>query len=122
MTHTVAALLARNLLGVFGEPDARKRRAAIAEIWAQDGIFADAHGRHVGWQALDEAVEQLHAKFPGFVFSPIGPPQTFHEAGRQAWGHGPAGESPKITGEDVITVRDGRIASLYAFIDAPPTA
>ena len=87
----------------------------------EDGVFADPHGRYVGWQALDEAVEQLHARFPGFEFSPIGSPQTFYEVGRQAWGYGPSGQPPKVTGEDVITVRDGRIASLYAFIDAPPT-
>lgn len=65
------------------------------------------------------AVSQLHARFPGFVFTPIGVPQTFYDAGRLAWGHGPVGEPPKVTGLDVVSVRDGRIVALYAFIDTP---
>jgi hypothetical protein len=44
---------------------------------------------------------------------------SFYDVGRLAWGHGPVGEAPKVTGPDVITVRDGRIAALYAFIDTP---
>lgn len=119
MTDTIADLLTRNLFEVFGEPDADKRRAAIAEIWAEDGLFVDPHGRWIGRDALNEAVTELHALFPGFAFAALGAPQTFHEIGRLAWGHGPAGEPPAVTGLDVATVRNGRIASLYAFIDPP---
>jgi ketosteroid isomerase-like protein len=117
----VETLLSRNLVDVFGEPEALKRRVAIAEIWTNDGIFAEPHGRHVGQEALNEAVGQLHRRFPDFVFTAIGSPQAFYDVGRLAWGHGPAGEPPRVTGLDVITVRDGRIASLYTFIDSLPT-
>jgi SnoaL-like domain len=119
MNHKVETLLMRNLIDVFGERDRAKRRAAIAELWALDGIFADPHGRHVGYAALNDAVSKLHERFPGFVFTPIGSPQTFFDVGRQAWGHGPIGKPPKVTGIDVIIARRGRIAALYAFIDTP---
>ena len=119
MANTIENLLTRNLLEVFGERDTVKRRSAIAALWAEDGVFADPYGRYVGHTALNDAVSQLHARFPGFVFTPIGAPQSFYDVGRQAWGHGPVGEPPKITGLDVITVRDGRIVTLYAFIDTP---
>ena len=59
-------LLTRNLLEVFGEPDAGKRRGAIAALLAEDGVFTDPHGRYVGYAALNDAVSQLHARFPGF--------------------------------------------------------
>jgi hypothetical protein len=121
MTNIVETLLSRNLVDVFGEPDALKRRVAIAEIWTNNGVFAEPHGRHVGQEALSDAVGQLHKRFPGFVFTAIGSPQAFSDVGRLAWGHGPAGEPPKITGLDVITVHDGRIASLFTFIDSLPT-
>ena len=117
MADTIESLLTRNLLEVFGEGDAVKCRSAIAALWAEDGVFADPYGRYVGHGALDDAVSQLHARFPGFVFTPIGAPQSFYDVGRLAWGHGPVGEPPKVTGLDVITVRDGRIVTLYAFID-----
>ena len=119
MANTIENLLTRNLLEVFGEQDAAKRRSAIAALWHEDGVFADPHGRYVGYAALNGAVSQLHARFPGFVFRPTGAPQSFYDVGRLAWGHGPVGEPPKVTGLDVITVRDGRIVALYAFIDTP---
>ena len=121
MTNIVEMLLSRNLVDVFGEPDALKRRVAIAEIWTTNGVFAEPNNRRVGQEALSEAVGQVHKRFPGFVFAAIGTPQTFFDDGRLAWGHGPAGEPPKITGLDVITVHDGRIASLFTFIDSLPT-
>ena len=118
MANTIESLLTRNLLEVFGERDAVKRRSAIAALWEEDGVFADPYGRYVGHDALNDAVSQLHARFPGFVFTPSGAPQAFYDVGRLAWGHGPVGQHPKITGVDVVTVRDGRIVALYAFIDA----
>jgi hypothetical protein len=121
VTDTTEMLLSRNLFDVFSEPNALKRRAAIAEIWVDDGVFADPGGRHAGREALDQAVGQLHRRFPGFVFTAIGSPQAFHDVGRLAWGHGPAGEPPKVTGLDVISVREGRIATLYTFVDPLPT-
>ena len=119
MEHTVENLLLGNLLDVFGERDAAKRQSAIAALWAADGVFADPYGRYVGYAAINDAVSQLHKRFPGFVFTPIGSPQTFFDVGRLAWGHGPVGEPPKVTGLDVAIVRHGRIAALYAFIDTP---
>jgi SnoaL-like domain len=121
MANTIENLLMRNLFEVFGESDAVKRRSAIAALWAEDGLFVDPFGRYVGYAALNDAVSRLHAKFPGFVFAPTGAPQAFYDVGRQAWGHGPIGEPPKVTGLDVVTIRDGRIVVLYAFIDTPVT-
>jgi SnoaL-like domain len=121
VTNTIENLLTRNLFEVFGEPDVEKRRAVIAALWVDDGVFADPHGRYVGYAALNDAVSQLHARFPGFVFTPIGDPQVFYGVGRQAWGHGPVGEPPQITGLDVVIVEEGRIAALYAFVDMPLT-
>jgi SnoaL-like domain len=121
MPNRIENLLTRNLLEVFGESDAVKRRLAIAALWAEDGVFVDPFGSYVGYTALNEAVSQLHAKFPGFHFAPIGAPQAFYDVGRLAWGHGPVGGPPKVTGLDVVTVRDDRIAALYAFIDTLAT-
>jgi hypothetical protein len=119
MLNTTETLLTWNLLEVFGEHDALRRRQAIAALWTQDGVFVDPLGHYIGQAALNDAVSQLYKTFPDFVFTPIGAPQAFFNVGRQAWGHGPVGKPPKVTGVDVVTVRDGRIAALYAFIDPP---
>jgi hypothetical protein len=37
MSYSISNLLIRNLRDVFGENDPKRRRAAIDEIWAEDG-------------------------------------------------------------------------------------
>jgi hypothetical protein len=119
MSDTTEILLTKNLFEVFGERDAAKRRAAIAAIWAEDGIFIDPEGRFVGHEGVNQSIVQLHKMFPDFVFTAIGPPQAFHDIGRQAWGFGPPNKPPQVTGLDIATVKDGRIAALYTFIEGP---
>src|SRR6266404_931780 len=82
MAIKTETLLSRNLTEVFGEPDATKRKGVIAELWNGDGVFVDPFGRVVGRGAINESVSHLHQKFPGFVFTPIGSPEAFHDIGR----------------------------------------
>jgi hypothetical protein len=39
------------------------------------------------------------------------------QVGRLKWGFGLPGETPIVTGEDVVTVIDGKIETLLTFID-----
>jgi hypothetical protein len=120
MTQTVEALLRRNLHEVFGERDATRRRRTIHEIIGADIVFYDPHGKNTGRDALDAAAAALQASFPDFVFAEI-MVQGLEETGRLHWGFGPPGAPPKVTGLDVIVVRDGMIAALYTFLDPPKT-
>jgi hypothetical protein len=119
-SSTIEMLLKRNLRDVFGEHDQTRRRTAIAELFVEDVVFSDSHQRHVGREALDEAVAALHELLPGYVFKAIGAPQTLTDAGRLAWGFGPAEDPQRITGLDVIVVRGDRIAALHTFLDQLP--
>ena len=116
MSETIETLLRRNLHEVFGEHDAVRRRRAIDELIAEDCVFFDPEGHHVGREALDAAVAALQARFPDFVFAEI-MVQALEETGRLHWGFGPPGAPPRVTGLDVILVRDGMIAALYTFLD-----
>jgi hypothetical protein len=117
MPELIEDLLSRNLHEVFGERDAGRRRAAIRRLFTEDCVFSAPDGEKAGQEALDEAVAALHRKLPEFVFTEGGKPQAIPGAGRLAWGFGPAGEAPSITGLDFIVVRAGRIAALYTFLD-----
>ena len=44
MSNSISTLLLRNLSDVFGENDPVRRRAAIDEIWNEDGVFYDPNG------------------------------------------------------------------------------
>ena len=120
MAETVEILLVRNLHEIFGEHEQTRRRATIEALLTADCVFSDPHGHGVGRDAIDRAVTVLQEKFPGYVFTQLGPAEALHDAGRLAWSFGPPGE-PRITGLDVIVSRDCRIAALYTFLD-PPTA
>lgn len=113
----IRELLERNLQEIFGEGDNERRRAAISELWAKDGILYVPPGAIVGQDAIGEFAGDLRATHPDYVYTPIGKPQVLHNAGRLAWGSGPRGATPEYTGWDVITVRDGRITALYVFLD-----
>jgi hypothetical protein len=48
MERNLAYLLPENLHKVFSETDLDKRKAAIADLWDEDGIFIDPEGVHQG--------------------------------------------------------------------------
>jgi SnoaL-like domain len=118
MTDRIHELLHRMLQEVFGEGDAARRRAAIKELYTDDCVVDVPQGVFVGHDALDELAGDVRATHPDFVYTPHGAPQALHSAGRLAWGSGPRGKKPDYTGEDVIVVRDGKIAALYGFLDS----
>jgi hypothetical protein len=75
--------------------------------------------RFVGRAALDRIAGELRAGHPSFVYTPRRRPRAVQGGGLVAWGWGPPGEPPSYTGTDVVIVRDGEIAALYVFLDAP---
>lgn len=117
----IETLLARNLLDVFGERNSARREAAIRELYVEDSVFSDPHGRHLGHEELDGAVAALHKSLPGYRFKPLAAAQTLEDSGRLAWAFGPPEDPERITGLDVIVVRENRIAALYTFLDQPPS-
>jgi hypothetical protein len=117
----IKTLLARNLPEVFGEGDPARRRAAIRQLYTEDCLLYVPPGILVGHDALDKFAGDLRATHPHFVYTEAGAPQVLHNSGRLAWGSGPKGEAPLYTGVDFIIARDGKIASLYVFLDSPPT-
>lgn len=116
-TVRMKELLERNLREVFGENDPDRRRAALNELWTNDCALHVPPGVIRGREAIDAFAGQLRATHPDYAYTPIGEPQTLHDAGRIAWGSGPVGELPRYTGWDVVIARNGRIATLIVFLD-----
>ena len=119
MSDAVETLIKRNLHEVFGERDAKKRQAAIAQLWTEDCVFIDHSGKTHGHDELDRVVAALHQRFPHNVFSELRPVDLLPESGRLAWSYGRPGQEP-IKGVDVVLVRDGRISLMLTFLDEVP--
>jgi hypothetical protein len=117
MSEVIHDLLHRNLQEVFGEGNDERRYAAIKELFTDDCEVYVPPGVFYGHDALSKFAGELRATHPNFVYTPHGEPQVLHTAARLLWGSGPQGEDPAYTGEDVILVRDNKIAALYVFLD-----
>ena len=117
MTTTRELALA-NLLRVFGERDATARRSAIADTYDDDVVFSDPEGEVSGHAAIDAKVEALLGGAPGFVFTAVEPVYEGEGWAALAWVFGPADGTAVVRGVDVMTVRDGRIATLRTMLAA----
>src|SRR5258708_30883073 len=80
---SISTLLTRNLLDVFGENDPARRRAAIDEIYTEDGVFYDpTSGVHRGRDEIDRVAAAIRATHPDFQYQPIAEPKELGNGGR----------------------------------------
>ena len=95
MPNSITNLLIRNLRDVFGENDPARRRAAIDELWAEDGVFYDPNsGAHRGRDEIDRVAGVIKATHPDFQYQPIAEPEELGNGGRIRWVSGRPGEAP----------------------------
>jgi SnoaL-like domain len=121
MSYSIATLLTRNLLGVFGENDPARRRATIGEIYTEDVVFYDpSKGVYRGRDEIDRVAGAIRATHPDFQYQPISEPEEVGDGGRVQWVSGRPGAAPAYAGTDFIIARDGRIAAIYLFFDKLP--
>ena len=113
------ALMRANAMRVFSEPDSAKRLAAIAELWSPDGTFFEQQEEFSGHEAISASVATLLRQLPPHtVFTPAGAAIGHHGVGLLRWTGGPGGGAPgPVTGTDIAIIKNGRIHSLYVFLD-----
>jgi hypothetical protein len=105
-------LMRANLVRVFSEHDRAARDAALAELYTDDAVLYDPEGEFVGREAISDSIDALLGRIgPEARFEATGDAVGHHGMGRLVWKSGP------ITGTDVVTVRDDRIATLHVFLD-----
>jgi SnoaL-like domain len=121
VSTTLGQLMERNVLEVFGERDSGRRKSVINELYTENCTFFEADDQIVGRDALNAKVEQILKDAPGFAFRLAGPAEVNHDVGRARWDFGPNGAVPVVTGMDVAVFKQGRICSLYAFLDKAPS-
>jgi hypothetical protein len=108
-------------LRTWNETDTAVRRAAIDELWAEDGTYVDPIGVAEGRDAIDATIAGAQGQFAGLTFSLAGPVDAHHDIARFTWHLGPAGGEAIAVGFDVAVLNDdGRIASVFGFLDKVP--
>src|SRR5258708_36168751 len=103
MSYSISTLLLRNLSDVFGENDPVRRRAAIDQMWHEDGVFYDPNkGIYRGRDEIDRIAGAIRVTHPDFQYQPIGEPEELGNGGRGQRGSGPPGEPPACAGTAFI--------------------
>src|SRR2546421_2853518 len=120
MAYSISTLLARNLHDVFGENDPARRRAAIDEIWTEDGVFYEPRGVYRGRDEIDRVAGAIRATHPDFRYQPIAAPEELGNGGPIQWVSGRPGEAPAYPRTEFIIAPDGPIAAPYLFFDKLP--
>ena len=81
MSYSISTLLTRNLQDVFGENDPARRRAAIDELWTEDGVFYDPKtGVHRGCDEIDRVAGAIRATHLTLDISPLQNPRNWATA------------------------------------------
>ena len=111
-------LMRANLTAVFGERDAVKRLNAIERLYANDAVLHEPHASARGHAQINDAVSALLSQLPpAFVFTPRSPALGHNGIGVLKWRSGLQDGSAAVTGMDVMHLQDGRIHSLFVFIE-----
>src|SRR5216110_1221104 len=84
VSYSISTLLTRNLHDVFGENDPARRRAAIDEIFTEDGVFYDpSKGVYRGRDEIDRVAGAIRATHPDFRYQPIPRARQLADIGSQ---------------------------------------
>ena len=117
MRATIAELMHANLLEVFNERDAARRRATIEQVYADDIRWTEDDGVAIGRDALDAKAAELQAKLGDLQFIAAGPVYQTLGLGYLAFQLvKPGSPAPVGSGFDVAIVRDGFIIELYTVL------
>jgi hypothetical protein len=71
-----------------------------------------------GYNAISQKISGLLNSFPSiFVITQLKPIAINNNIGKLVWGVGPEGVPPVATGTDIVIFENGKIKSLYVFLD-----
>lgn len=101
---------------IWNERDGQVRIQQFAKIYSDDFSVADYAATAQGFAEVNQVIERVQSQHEGFRFSPE-PIAWNHGIGRVRWGFGPVNEPDKVRGEDIFTMRDGKLLSMHVFLD-----
>lgn len=117
MSKVDIEVLAKKHLKIWSEKDAGKRNKSIKKVYAEDVEIVDPFFVINGHSKLNDFIEELQAKHPSFSFSISQPIESHNNVARLFWQFGPSSKPDEITGQDIFVIENGKIKSLYIFID-----
>ncbi len=108
--------LAQRYIAAFNQTDPVARKQQVASLFATDATYTDPLADVAGHDGIDAFLGAAQQQLAGLEFRLDGPVDAHHGQARFRWAAGP------VVGFDVVVVDDeGRIRSVYGFLDAVPS-
>lgn len=118
MSTALIEIMEKSLQQVWNERDAAVRLSAIKSVYEEDCTLFEMGEETKGYDGLNNKVSSLlNSLPPDFIFTQLKPVQINSNVGRLIWGVGPKGQVPVQTGMDVAFFENGKIKSLYVFLE-----
>lgn len=120
-----AAKLVENYLDTWNETDPDARRSAVATVWTQDARYIDPLTSVSGHDQISDLIGGVQQQAPGHVFRLLDDRvDAHHNVLRFSWELVPTsgGESLAVGFDVAVTEEDGRIRSVFGFLDKTPGA
>lgn len=118
MSNELVQIMEDNLNQVWNQRDSDIRPKAIKKIYAVNSNLYHVGEQVTGLDAINNSVtETLKHIPPDFVFTRLKPVIINNSIGRLIWGAGPINQPPVATGMDIAHFENGKIKSLYVFLD-----
>jgi hypothetical protein len=118
MENILEQLLVKHLIEIWNERDEVLRTKAIESVYAKDITLFEEDGKITGYDAINQKISGLLNGFPPiFTITQLKPISINNNLGKLVWGVGPEGAPPVATGTDIAIFKDGKIKSLYIFLD-----
>jgi hypothetical protein len=109
-------------VGLWNEPDATTRAAAVAWLWSAEARMCTGANEYVGLDAITQRVATAYEKFvrgQDCMFRQLGSTEAHHDGVRIRWEMVPASGGSAVSGgtQFLLLDPDGRVRSDHQFID-----
>src|SRR5215213_4062960 len=121
MSQNDFAAVVERYFAAWNETNAERRRALIAQTWADDASYLDPLMQGQGHAGIDAMIAAVQDRFAGHRFQQLGAADGHHDRLRFAWELAPEGGAAIAAGTDFgIVAADGRLQMITGFLDQVP--
>lgn len=119
----VTATVERYIM-LWNETSKETRARGITEIFTADATYTDPLADVAGHDGIDAVIVGAQSQFSGFTFKLLDAVDSNHNIARFRWElvPGGGGESLVIGSDVAVFGEDGKIRSVYGFLDKVPGA
>jgi hypothetical protein len=109
---------------LWNETSKEARAQGIEKVFTADATYTDPFADVAGHDGIDAVIAGAQAQFPGLTFRLLDAVDSNHNIARFRWELVPGGGGESLViGSDVASFsEDGKIRSVYGFLDKVPSA